>query len=51
MSIGVALAEDGDVTLEALMEAADAALYRAKRRGRDRVERASNAAAGAGGDG
>jgi diguanylate cyclase (GGDEF)-like protein len=41
ISIGVAVGEESDVTLEALMKRADQALYAAKRNGRNRVETAS----------
>jgi diguanylate cyclase (GGDEF)-like protein len=48
VSIGVAAFEDRDATPEAIIAAADCALYQAKRKGRNRVTRArrkSNAAA------
>jgi diguanylate cyclase (GGDEF)-like protein len=38
VSAGVTAANPADVTLEALLENADAALYRAKLNGRNRVE-------------
>jgi len=47
VSIGVAVAGPGE-THEALMHRADAALYRAKHAGRDRVELAAPPAGGAG---
>ena len=37
-SVGVAFAESGSATPEALLQRADVAMYRAKARGRDRVE-------------
>ena len=37
VSVGVAVAEDAEVELEAVIDEADRALYRAKRGGRDRV--------------
>jgi diguanylate cyclase (GGDEF)-like protein len=37
-SVGVAVSDDPDVPIEAIVEQADAALLRAKRGGRDRVE-------------
>jgi diguanylate cyclase (GGDEF)-like protein len=43
ISIGVATAPGNGQTRETLLEAADAALYRAKREGRDRVESATPA--------
>jgi diguanylate cyclase (GGDEF)-like protein len=39
LSIGIAVAGEGE-SLERLMERADAALYSAKRAGRNRIERA-----------
>jgi diguanylate cyclase len=45
LSVGVAVAEEGE-SLERLMERADAALYRAKEVGRNRVEVAVGGAAG-----
>jgi diguanylate cyclase (GGDEF)-like protein len=37
VSVGVAVADDPDATIESIIEQADHALYEAKRRGRDRV--------------
>jgi diguanylate cyclase (GGDEF)-like protein len=44
VSVGVAVAERGDETAESVLRRADAALYRAKRLGRNRVELASQEA-------
>ncbi|MBL8328105.1 MAG: diguanylate cyclase, partial [Rubrivivax sp.] len=45
VSIGVAVADRGDEAPESLMQRLDAALYRAKQGGRDRVELAPPAGA------
>jgi len=37
VSVGVAVADDPEEPIEAIIEQADRALYDAKRRGRDRV--------------
>ena len=46
ISLGVAIFPDHGVTAEEVIAAADAALYRAKQAGRDRVEIASNQSSG-----